>query len=168
MYVPGLGVRVSHPASEVLTIGDFDLYAITGGAVIITYIVGRVVTQLGNFGAGELLLQYDQEPNNLAQPFCASAAVDADDVGTRYHCQGQFDNPLIVIVPYGAGAGHTVQGGWMGGDMSQAGDMVALGWFCPPGHIQAVLSVSNLDGTGTIAWELFYIPLEAGSVVVTE
>lgn len=165
MYVPGLGERVSRPATALTLQGTQDLFNITGGAIQMRYLVGRVESLLGTTGAGTLLLRYSEVAAASVTNFCTAVSVEDDPVGTFYICEGQPNNPLIKVVESGGGAGHIVQGGWLGGDMDQVADEVANGWICGAGIIQCVLAVSDLDGTGTVSWEMFYIPLEEGVAV---
>lgn len=167
-YRPILGEHVHRDAREVNLQADYDLFAITGGAILMTYLIGRVEHVIGAGAGGDLLLQYDEEPNVSAIVFCTASVIASDPVNTLYICTGDPSDALIVVIASGGGAGHAVQGGWLGGDMAIAADIVANGWLLGPGHIQAVIGTNNLGADGTISWELFYTPLEEGVVVAPE
>jgi len=167
-YRPILGEHVHRIAQEVNAQADYDLFAITGGAILMTYLIGRVEHVIGNAGGGDLLLQFDEEPNVSAIVFCTATVIQADPIDTLYLCTGDPSDALIATVPSGGGAGHAIQGGWLGGDMAVAADIVTNGWLLGPGHIQAVIGTAGLGADGTISWELFYTPLEEGVVVAPE
>lgn len=167
-YRPGLGEHVHRDAREVNLQANYDLFLITGGAILMTYLIGRVEHVIGAGAGGDLLLQFDEVPAIFPVGFCTASVIASDPVDTLYICDGEPTNPLIVVVASGGGAGHAVQGGWLGGDMAVATDLVANGWLLGAGVIQAVIGSANLGVDGTISWELFYTPLEEGVVVAPE
>lgn len=166
-FVEGLGEHVSRAAADCRVQATVNCFAITGGAILMTYLLVRVTTLIGNDGAMTLLLRHDEEPTGAITVFCTAVAINTDILDTLYDCDGDPGNALRVHTPGGGAAGIAWQGGWVGGSMT-GGDIVAPGWVLGPGHIQWLTAVADAGDTGQVSMELFYIPLHEGVAVVAE
>ncbi len=168
MFVPSLGEHVSRAAANCRVQATVDCFAITGGVILMTYLLVRVTTLIGDDGAMTLLLQHDEEPTGAITVFCAAAAINTDILGTLYDCTGDPGDALRVHTPGVGAAGLAWPGGWVGGDMSVGGDIVGTGWILGAGHIQWLTAAADAGDDGQVSMELFYIPLEEGVAVVAE
>jgi len=148
-----LGKRVTRASATLPQSAAGDLFTIAGGAVLVTYILGRCTVAMGAV-ANNTSLQHSVGPTAM----CAVLDTANDTVGSLYHMSGDPAEPLRRIL---AAAG-TMPGGYHGGLAAGAG-LIANGILCAVGSIQLLCAANN---TGEASWTLFYFPLETGATVV--
>lgn len=148
-----LGRRVSRASATLPQTAAGNLFTVAGGAVLVTYILGRCAVVMGAV-ANNTSLQHSVGPTAL----CAVLNTANDTLGSLYHMSGDPAAPLRRIL---AAAG-AMPGGYRGGLAAGAG-LIALGILCAVGNIQLLCAANN---TGEASWTLFYFPLEVGATVV--
>ena len=148
-----LGRRVTRATATLPQTAAGNLFTIAGGAVLITYILGRCSVIMGAV-ANNTSLQHSVGPTAM----CAVLNTANDTVGSLYHMSGAVAEPLRRIL---AAAG-TMPGGYHGGIAAGAG-VISNGILCAVGNIQVLCAANN---TGEASWTLFYFPLEDGATVV--
>jgi len=153
----GLGTVLTR-APETMTNAGVPIFTITGGCIMVTYIVGEWIGVAMGAGATNLGLQFD-DGVGAATAMCAVLAVASDPVGTIYFVSCTPADPLRKLEPAVALAG---QGGMNGGLAAGVG-LLARGFICGAGSIERLASAVN---AGTVGWTLCYVPLEEGVAVV--
>jgi len=148
-----LGRRVTRATATLPQTAAGSLFTVAGGAVLVTYILGRCTVAMGAV-ANNTSLQHSVGPTAM----CAALNTANDTVGSLYHMSGDPAEPLRRIL---AAAG-VMPGGYRGGLAAGAG-LIAQGFLCAVGDIQILCAANN---TGEASWTLFYFPLEAGATVV--
>ena len=123
--------------------GVVNTFAVTGGLVLVTSLVGIVTTQIGATVA-TLKLQSDPTATGSTVDLCAAVAVTGDIIGTLYSISGAGGDNIII------GSIGTVAG------PSQA-------FYVPVGTIESVFSADPVGGA--IRWVLHYIPVDTNAVV---
>ena len=111
------------------------------GRVMLLGIIGRVTTAIQNQANNTKLTANPSAASVASTDLCATASLANDAVGTLYGITGTFATALQ-------------KGG--------AIPMPALPIILQAGTIDLDCSASN---TGQVAWEVFYVPLDAGSKV---
>jgi hypothetical protein len=155
----GTGIRVNRPAA-LDALGPTTLFAITGGLVLVTSLVG-IVTGIRSAGAGSTMaLLFSVGATALTNP--GAAITGNATVGTCFTITGDPGDPLLVSVGTGvANTFPTLQGGLKG----SAGTGVQMfGLILGVGNIQ--VTHSAVAGVGATRWILTYIPLDDEASVV--
>ena len=149
----GLGKRVTRASATLPQTAAGNLFTVAGGAVLVTYILGRCTVVMGGV-ANNTSLQHSVG----ATAMCAVLNTANDTVGSLYHMSADPAEPLRRILV----AAGTMPGGYNGGLAAGAG-LIANGILCNLGNIQLLCAANN---TGEASWTLFYIPLEVGATIV--
>lgn len=135
------GLKVDRATAALPATTSGSLFAVTGGRVLITSIVGEVTTVLG---ATVTNLKLRSAPTTgTAVDLCANLAVANKEAGTLFGITGTFATALV-----GANAGATV--------------VPSNPVVVPIGNIQATTDATN---TGSVKWSVTYVPLDDGATV---
>ncbi len=156
-YRSGLGTVLTRPA-EAMTNAGVPIFTITGGCIMVTYIVGEIVGVAMDATGCNLSLQFDDGVGAVT-PMSAALAVADDPIGTIYIVSCTPADPTRKLEPAVALA---AQGGMNGGLAAGVG-LLAKGFICGAGGIERLATAVNV---GTIQWTLTYIPMEEGVAVV--
>jgi hypothetical protein len=135
------GSKVSRATDTLPQTTAEAIFTIAGGRVILTSIVGEVTTAVQN-QANNMKLTSNPTAGTSVD-MCAVLNVAADEVGCLYSITGTPADALI-----GTNAGLVP-------DMAKS-------QILPIGTIDLDCSASN---TGSVKWDLTYIPLDAGATV---
>lgn len=158
MYRPILGEHVYRVPTDIPDTTNEALFIIAGGAILVTYLLGRVTTVLAGV-ANSLNIQHND--GVAADVLCTPLVVTLDPEGTLYHFSG---DPATALRPLEPGANLAEWGGFLGGDPAGRG-VLGRGFLCPAGDIELLSTATN---TGQLSWNLYYIPLHEGVTVVAD
>ena len=142
-YIPGLGYRVTKTAARTSGAGADDLFDITGLCKV-TLFVGKVTSVLTSFA--DLVL--NEKTNSVA--LNAITVLDDDAADTLYNVTGD--------------PSQTLNGGAAPALNYAGNEGQELGFLINGDTIEATWTEAGT--VGTIAWTLFYIPLEADAKIV--
>jgi hypothetical protein len=142
----GLGIHVQKATATVPQGTTQDLFAVTGGNVLITLLFGQVTTILGAV-ANDLAVWVD--PTAAGTTYIIASAVEGNALQANSFMVVEGDGTALMITGL-AGAGPIISG---------TGHFV-----CPTGTIQLKCVGST---TGATKWELFYFPLDDGASVAS-
>ena len=139
------GIRVDRATANLPQTGEYDLFTVAGGRVLVLGILGEVTevieTQLNNTN-----LEFSPAAATLADnDLCAVLDVSADVVGTLYTITGTAANAMV--------------------DSGTTGFLIytlASPLFLVPGSIELHCSASN---TGQVKWSIWYVPLDDGAYI---
>jgi hypothetical protein len=137
-----LGVRVSKATAALPQTTTGNLFTITGGRVMVKQICGEVTTIIQN-QANNTKISHDPDVGAAAD-LCAVLDIANDAVGTNYGITGTVANAMV-------GTSHAYLVG-------QAAPLIL-----PAGVITLTCAASN---TGSVKWDLFYVPIDEGARVV--
>lgn len=133
------GIKVSRTTENP---ADKDIFSIDGGRILLVGLLGEVTTAIGG-GSEDIELDFDPDNGEATVALCTTTLIDAFAVGSYVTLAAAVGSALTTGVQTIA-VGPSVP--WVLG----AGDIV-------------------LDETGTevgsIAWTLWYVPLDAGATV---
>ena len=139
-----LGIHVVKTTATPPASTTQNLFTIAGGRVLVTMLVGEVTTIIQ---AQANNLKITSAPTTgTAVDLASNLDINADEAGTIYIVE--LDGTALV----GANAG----AGLIGPGMPAA--------VIPIGVIRCETSATN---TGSIKWDLWYVPLDAGASVVS-
>lgn len=137
------GTRVSRATAALPQTTTSALFTVTG-KVLVTAIWGEVTTVIQT-QANNTKLQFDPTDAGATQDLCAVLDITADAVGTMYSITGTpataLQDALNFVSP---------------------DKMLARGLLLKPGSILLSCAASN---TGSVKWDLVYVPLENGASV---
>lgn len=148
-----LGTAVRRPTATIPQTATGTLFTVTGGRVLVTGIVGEVTTILG--AVGNLNLVHDPDGAGAVGDLCAATACGTDAVGTLYTISGVAADLLSEQTVAGTEAPTHV--------FALMGALAGKGIVLPAGALGLKASASS---TGSIKWDLFYVPLDEGASVV--
>lgn len=157
VFRSGLGTVLTR-APESITNAGVPIFTITGGCILVTYIIGRVVGVALDGTATSLSVQFD-DGVGAATPMCAALVVTSDGIGTFYIMTGQAADPMRKLETGAALAGP----GGMGGGVVAGLGVLGKGYVCGAGDIERLGTAVD---AGTVGWTLCYVPLEEGVAVV--
>jgi len=135
-----LGIMVSKATADVLTGSAVNIFTIAGGRVLVKGIIGEITTQIG---AVQCFAQFTYTPTaGEAQLLNAAAVTDfnADAVGTLFSPTGRVADEVAKM-----------------GQMFEGPLVLEAG----------VISITMANTTGSVKFDLWYVPLEAGASVVS-
>ncbi len=115
------------------------IYTVAGGDVILTWISGTVTTLLGAVGNMKLVAHADAADTDM----CAVVAAGTSAVGTIFTITGTPGDAMLAEI--GAARGISF-----------------YGLVVHTGTINLSLSLSS---TGSVKWDLLYVPLTQGATV---
>lgn len=137
-----LGTKVSRASDTLPATTAEALFTISGGRVLLMGIVGEVTV---------IIQTQDNNTKLVANPtvgsdvdICAVLNISADEVGCLYGISGVFGDALV-----GGGAG--------------AGIFPTRPVVLPEGTLDLSCAATN---TGSVKWDLWYIPIDQGATVV--
>ena len=137
-----LGKRIDRTTADVQTAAAVPLFTISGGRVLVTMLTGKVTTIIG---AGVTNAKFQLNPTTgTTNDLCANLDIDADEAGALYSITG---TPADAMLRSESGA---------------VRNMSAGGVICDVGDIEFITSA---DRTGSISFQLFYLPLDNGAAV---
>lgn len=137
-----LGRKVTRATADCITGAAVALFTVSGGEVLVTLIKGQVTTIIGA-GATNAKLQFNPT-TGTTNDMCANLDIDSDEVGALYSIDGA---PATAMLRSESGAVRNMQ---------NAGVIVGLG---------DIEFITSADRTGSIQWELFYVPIDDGAYV---
>ena len=138
------GVKVQRTTASLPQTGTSTLFTITGGKVLITSIVGEVTTVIQT-QANATKLTFDPTDAGATQDLCATSDITADAVGTMYSITGTVATGLQDALNF-----------------LPSNKVPAQPIVLKPGAILLDCAASN---TGSVKWDLTYIPLDNGASV---
>jgi len=141
----GVGTRVTR-ATLTLAAATTTIFAVAGGRVIITNILGTITTLIG--GLSNYYLLHDPTgtmPLSTITNLCAATNIDAYPVGDVVGITGV---PTDALIP---------------GAMASVIPSMTMEVVLPIGNIRAVSSTAP---GGAILWTVWYKPLDAAGYVV--
>jgi len=148
VYVPGdvytkglLGLHVTRATATLPQTTQHALFTVSGGRIALTAIVGEVTTIIQNQANNTKLIA--TPTTGTAVDLCAVLNIAADEVGCLYGITGLFSDALV-----GAAAGASV--------------LPRNRIVIPEGTIDLHCAASD---SGAVAWDLWYVPLDAGAAV---
>jgi len=140
-----LGYRVDRATDTLPASTDEALFTITGGRVLVTGLIGEVTTAIQN-QANVTKLKFNPDATGADVDLCATLDIANDAVGTLYSITGDFSDAM-------------------------KDGLNALESDAMLEHGRVVLSEGALEidcgatNTGSVAWTLFYVPLDTGAAV---
>lgn len=138
-----LGKRIDRTTADVITGAAVPIYTVAGGRVLVTSLSGKVTTIIG---AGATNAKFQFNPTTgTTNDICANLDIDADEAGTLYSISGVASDAML---------------------RSESGairNMSANGLILDVGDIEFITAA---DRTGSISFQLFYIPLDNGATIV--
>lgn len=142
-----LGSKVDKATGTVAN-GVTNLFAITGGRVVVTSLIGRVTTAIGAT-ASNLKLTYNPTAAGTSFDLCTATAVEADAVEQTYSIDGSVNTVGAVNVAGAVGQN-------------------ASAIFSKPYILQAGVIEQNLSADpvgGAITWSATWYPYDVGAVL---
>lgn len=136
------GIEVPRATAALPQTTQSALFTISGGRVLLLGIVGEVTTVIQTQANNTKLVANPTVGTDV--DICAALSISADEVGCLYGITGLFSDALV-----GANAGATV---W-------PRNPVVL----PVGSLDLNCAASN---TGSVKWNAWYVPLDAGASLV--
>lgn len=139
-----LGFRVDRATASLPQGTDGALFTISGGRVLMTAIVGEVTIAIQN-QANATKLKLNPDATGADQDLCGTLDIDNDAVGELYTIDGTVGNALRSDLLIGL---NSLYG--------------AGGLILSEGDIELDCAASN---TGSVAWSMWYLPLDRGATV---
>ncbi len=137
-----LGIKVSRATATLPQTTQAAIFTIGTGRVIVTSLIGTVTTATG---ATATNLSVTGNPTSGTDVVLGSVVASASkEIGATFTLPVTFGGTLQV---QNAGA---------------AGTPIGTGFILNPGTLDIITSANN---TGSIKWDLTYIPLDDGAVV---
>ena len=140
-----LGFRVDRATAALPQSTDEALFTISGGRILLLAIVGEVTTVIQT-QANNTKLKFNPTATGADQDLCAVLDITADAVGELYTIDGTVGNAMRSDLLIGL---NSLYG--------------AGGLILSEGDIELDCAASN---TGSVAWSMWYIPLDRGATVV--
>jgi len=138
------GIKVSRATAALPATTASAIFTITGGKVAITAIYGEVTTVIQT-QADATKLTFDPTDAGATQNLCATLDITADAVGTMYSITGTpatgMQDALNFLSP---------------------DKVLAKPLILKPGSILLDCAATN---TGSVKWDLWYVPLDTGAAV---
>lgn len=140
-----LGARVKRATAALPQSTAGTLFTISGGKVLVTALYGEVTTAI-QAQANAAKIQFDPTDAGATQDLCATTDINADAVGTMYSITGTPAGVLQDALNF----------------LSADKVIAAQGIVLKPGAILLNCAASN---TGSVKWDLWYVPLDDGAKV---
>lgn len=138
------GIKVQRATAALPQTAAGALFTVTGGKVLITSLVGEVTTVIQT-QADATKLTFDPVDAGATQDLCATTDITADAVGTLYSITGTPATALQDALNF-----------------LPSNKVPAQPIVLKPGSILLDCAASN---TGSVKWDLTYIPLDNGASV---
>jgi hypothetical protein len=136
-----LGARVERADASLPQTTAEALFTVSGGKVLITGIVGEVGTVIETQANNTKLTA--NPTTGTSVDICAVLNISADEAGTLYSITGTLSDALV-------------------GTTAGAVAAQAKGVIVNAGTIDLDCAASN---TGTVAWTIFYTPIDDGAAI---
>ncbi len=144
--IAGLGFKVTRATAALPQTTDDALFTITGGRILLTAIVGEVTTVIQN-QANNTKLKFNPTATGADQDLCAVLDIANDAVGELYTISGTVGDALRSDLLIGLNS------------LLGAGGLILS-----EGDIEIDCAASN---TGSVAWDMWYLPLDLGATVAS-
>jgi hypothetical protein len=139
------GIRVDRATAALPQTGQYDLFTVAGGRVLVLGILGEVTTVIQT-QANATNLEFNPTAATLADSdLCTGLDISADVVGTLYTIDGTAANAMV----------DSGTDGWVAYTLASP-------LFMAPGAIELHCAASN---TGSVKWSIWYIPLDDGAYI---
>lgn len=138
------GVKVQRATAALPQTAAGALFTVTGGKVLVTSLIGEVTTVIQT-QADNTKLTFDPSDAGATQDLCAVLDVTGDAVGTLYSITGTPATAMQDALNF-----------------LPSSKVPAQPIVLKPGSILLDCAASN---TGSVKWELTYIPLDGGASV---
>lgn len=138
-----LGKRIDRTTADVITSAAVPIFTVAGGRVLVTSITGKVTTIIG-VGVTNAKFQFNPT-TGTTNDICANLDIDTDEAGALYSISGVASDAML---------------------RSESGairNMSSNGLILDVGDVEFITSA---DRTGSISFQLWYIPLDNGATVV--
>ncbi|MFC8515485.1 hypothetical protein [Streptomyces sp. NPDC057257] len=139
-----VGIKVQRATAALPQTTASSLFTISGGKVLITSLVGEVTTVIQT-QADNTKLTFDPTDAGATQDLCAVLDITADAVGTMYSITGTPATAMQDALNF-----------------LPSSKVLAQPLVLKPGAILLDCAASN---TGSVKWDLCYIPLDNGASV---
>lgn len=143
-----LGLAVSRATAVLPTAvqSPQTLFTVTGGRIHMVSILGEVTTVIGA-NAQTLKLSYlSSAAGAVALDMCiASASIANAAVGTHFTLPSAVGSPLVTDIGVLSGVSEGL-----------------FNYYLPAGSVTLTSSATN---TGSVKWDMLYVPLDSGVVV---
>jgi len=139
-----LGIMVSRATATLPQTTTAPIFTITGGRVLVNMILGEVTTVIQT-QANNTKLELDPESGAANSDICANLNITGDIVGTMYQPMSSSGGASAMI------------------DNLQQVLLVAQRRVFAAGDIALTCSASN---TGSIKWDIWYVPIDTGATIV--
>lgn len=137
-----LGSRVLRPAAALPSTALGSIFTISGGRVLITSLTGIVVTTLSGTNSTTVGVTPTAAGAASAPQALSSAGIIPVTVGCAV--SSKLDGAALVVTP--------------------AGSLIAPAPYMALAGVVTITTASTV--TGTMQWELLYVPLDDGAAVV--
>lgn len=139
-----LGLRVDRATDTLPQTADEALFTIAGGRVAITCLLGEVTTVIQT-QANNTKLKFNPDAAGSDADLCAVLDITADAVGTLYSITGTPATAMqdsLLFLPPNKGLANPL--------------------ILSEGALELDCAASN---TGSVAWTVYYVPIDAGATV---
>ena len=136
------GVLVSKATATLPQTTDGALFTITGGRILLLGLVGEVTTVIQT-QANNTKLKFNPTATGADQDICAVLDISADAVGELYTISGTV-------------------GDAMRSDLLVGNPLLTNPLVLAEGSIELDCAASN---TGSVSWDIIYVPLDTGASV---
>lgn len=136
------GILVSRATATLPQTGDDTLFTVSGGRVLLVGLLGEVTTVIET-QANATLVKLNPTATGATQDLCGALDITADAVGEMYTISGTVGDTMRSDL-------------LIGNPILQ--DPIVLS----EGDIDLECAASN---TGSVAWDLIYVPLDTGAAV---
>lgn len=140
-----LGIQVSRATAALPASTVGNIFTITGGRILVVALIGEVTTAIQNQAC---TLKVSTAPTvGSAVDLCTAGSIIAAPVGVHFSLPSAAASALVTDLATGGG----VQ------------DVLTSAWLVPVGALSVTTSATN---TGSVKWDLVYIPYDNGAQVV--
>lgn len=137
------GIKVSRATATLPQTTDGALFTVAGGRVLLLGLVGEVTTVIQT-QANNTKVKFNPTATGADQDLCAVLDISADPVGELYTISGTVADA-------------------MRSDLLIGNPILANPLVLSEGAIELDCAASN---TGSVAWDVLYVPLDKGASVV--
>ena len=138
------GIKVSKAAATVPQSTTQDIFVVSGGRVLVRALVGEVTVAIGAGTTPDLQVQHAPTTGSTID-VATDVVVASDEIGTLYYVEGDG----TALVPISSGYAQAAAG---------------QGFILPAGTLQIATTESTVGAT---KWDLWYLPLDDGALVVS-
>lgn len=139
-----LGINVSRATAALPASAAGNIFTVSGGRILVVSLIGEVTTAIQNQAC---TLKVSTAPTTgSAVDLCTAGSIIAAPVGVHFTLPAAAATAIVT-------------------DLSTGGGVIAkqASWLVPVGAISITTSATN---TGSVKWDLTYVPLDVGAQVV--